>query len=81
VANTSFGKRLDRVEAAVAPKYDPVIVFECGEDVPREEVDAFIRDELRPNASQLVVQIKRFREEGGDPQPRRIAPYAERPTS
>src|SRR5262249_35299395 len=51
----------DKVEAAVAPKHPPVIVYECGDDVPEVGAQACVRENLRPHRWQLVVRIRQFR--------------------
>ena len=61
---SAITRRLDRAEAAVAPRQSPVIVFHHGVDVPEDEIDAFVRDELKPHPSQVVVAIKRFGVDG-----------------
>jgi hypothetical protein len=46
--------------------------------VPRDQLEAFKRDVLGPRPNDLVIRIRRFRGEGGDPQPRHVATHAGR---
>jgi len=70
---STIGRRIDRAEAAIAPPVAPVIVFHHGVDVPEDEIEAFVRDELRPHPSQLVVGIKPFGADGCTAAPARLA--------
>jgi hypothetical protein len=46
--------------------------------VPRDQLEAFKRDVLGPRPNDLVIRIRRFRGERGDPQPRHVATHAGR---
>ena len=72
MATSTFGRRIDRAEAAIAPPVAPVIVFHHGVAVPESEIDALVRDELKPHPSQLVVGIKRFGVDGCRAAPARV---------
>ena len=37
-----------------------MIVFEAGDDLPRDQIDAFKRDVLRPNPNDLVIMFNDF---------------------
>ena len=56
-----IGRRIDRAEAAIAPRSPGrVIVFEGGDDLSRDQIEAFKRDELCPNPNDLVIMINDF---------------------
>ena len=71
---STIGRRIDRAEAAAAPLVARLIVFHHGVDVPEDEIDAFVRDELKPHPSQVVVGIKRFGVDGCRTAPARLSP-------
>ena len=58
---SAIGRRIDRAEAAVAPRSPGrMIVFEAGDDLPRDQIEAFERDQLCPNPNDLVIMIRDF---------------------
>jgi len=53
---TGLGRRLDRVEAAIAPR-QRVLVYEVGRDVSETERASFERDVLKRRPNDLVIVI------------------------
>ena len=53
---TGLGRRLDRVEAAIAPR-QRVLVYEVGKTVSVAERTAFERDVLKRRPNDLVIVI------------------------
>jgi hypothetical protein len=57
---SAISRRIDRAEAVVAPKpRGRVIVFEAGDDLPRDQIEAFER-ELGAGEVDLVIMIRDF---------------------
>jgi hypothetical protein len=66
MAVTSLARRVEKVEAIIAPT-SQIIVMEAGCDVPEAEVDAFVGDFLHARPLDLVVVIQDFTDPLGAP--------------
>ena len=70
-ANERLEARLSRLEAKTSPLRRPILVYECAEDWPEDQAQAFVADYLGGVAGPaLIVRLNRF---GGDGPPRVVS--------